>query len=304
MNPDNRLGFPLVASSPPAPVTSENPAANTHNGPWTVHVVTPPASLKPPYSSTPVSLTTRPASSSFAQNFPLRMSAEPREGVDEGRGRGSSWGDGDCSGERLLKRSGNVRRNSADDVLDRGSGYAPGDQSFNTRRNSATKISCVTGGVGGGDVRETVGRVSKHGERCSERSANNPRISPEPAAADTISTYRPATRLRIDSDDQRGAVLKETSSSAVGARVECGAGGRTGHERSGNLGGPAGESDMGETGGVITQPLLLEHPFFRGLPGWGGPGTDGAWDESKLTACSLMSPELRHVLDLRHFDPK
>lgn len=60
----------------------------------------------------------------------------------------------------------------------------------------------------------------------------------------------------------------------------------------------------GEVTGVSVQPLLLEHRFFCGLPGWGGQESGGAWDESKLMVCAVMSPDLRDELDVRYFDPK
>lgn len=48
--------------------------------------------------------------------------------------------------------------------------------------------------------------------------------------------------------------------------------------------------------------LLLEHVFFGGLPGWGGPGTGGAWDDMELKRCPVVVPELRDALDVQHFD--
>lgn len=50
--------------------------------------------------------------------------------------------------------------------------------------------------------------------------------------------------------------------------------------------------------------LLLEHPFFRGLPGWGGPGTDGAWEDEELKESAVIAPALQGALDVRHFDPR
>eukprot|EP00752_Nemacystus_decipiens_P011872 g10529.t1 len=50
--------------------------------------------------------------------------------------------------------------------------------------------------------------------------------------------------------------------------------------------------------------LLLEHVFFRGLPGWGGPGTGGAWEEAQLEGTAVAVPALRDALDVRHFDSR
>ncbi len=50
--------------------------------------------------------------------------------------------------------------------------------------------------------------------------------------------------------------------------------------------------------------LLLEHIFFRGLPGWGGPGTGGAWDEAQLEGSAVAVPTLRNPFDVRHFDSR
>lgn len=320
VNPDNRLGFSPVgslrraasATSRNAPVTSQNLNANTQNGPSMVHVVTPLSSMEPPHFARPASSTIRPASSSFDQRDRPHVRAEWKEGVDVGRGRGSSWGTGDFSRERFLERSGNLRRYSADDTLDRGSEDAARDQSSNTRRQSATKASSIRGGAGAGDVGESTEQISNPGQR----SLTNLRASAAPA---TISTYKSMARLTSDPDDQRGVLFTHQSNSARGAHLKDGAKRCTANEESLSLGGPAGESDIiqvptitgdngkereGKSGGDMAQPLLLEHAFFRGLPGWGGPGTDGAWDELKLAASSLMSPELRHVLDVRHFDPK
>lgn len=49
---------------------------------------------------------------------------------------------------------------------------------------------------------------------------------------------------------------------------------------------------------------LLEHGFFRGMPGWGGPGTGGAWDETKLEGLAVVVPSLRDVFDVQHFDSR
>ncbi|CAM9641848.1 unnamed protein product [Ectocarpus fasciculatus] len=50
--------------------------------------------------------------------------------------------------------------------------------------------------------------------------------------------------------------------------------------------------------------LLLEHVFFRGLPGWGGPGTGGAWEDGKLEGSVVAVPDLCDALDVRHFDSR
>lgn len=50
--------------------------------------------------------------------------------------------------------------------------------------------------------------------------------------------------------------------------------------------------------------LLLEHVFFRGLPGWGGPGTGGAWEDNQLEGTAVAVPALRDALDVRHFDSR
>lgn len=50
--------------------------------------------------------------------------------------------------------------------------------------------------------------------------------------------------------------------------------------------------------------LLLEHGFFRGLPGWGGPGTGGAWEDAELEGSSVAVPALSDALDVRHFDSR
>ena len=50
--------------------------------------------------------------------------------------------------------------------------------------------------------------------------------------------------------------------------------------------------------------LLLEHGFFRGLPGWGGPGTNGAWEDNKMEGSSVMVPSLRDAFDVQHFDSR
>lgn len=49
---------------------------------------------------------------------------------------------------------------------------------------------------------------------------------------------------------------------------------------------------------------LLEHGFFRGMPGWGGPGTGGAWDETKLEGLAVVVPSLRDAFDVQHFDSR
>lgn len=49
---------------------------------------------------------------------------------------------------------------------------------------------------------------------------------------------------------------------------------------------------------------LLEHGFFRGMPGWGGPGTGGAWDETKLEGLAVVVPSLRDTFDVHHFDSR
>lgn len=50
--------------------------------------------------------------------------------------------------------------------------------------------------------------------------------------------------------------------------------------------------------------LLLEHRFFRELPGWGGPGTGGSWEDWELEGSSIVVPALRDALDVQHFDPR
>ncbi|CAN0097671.1 unnamed protein product [Scytosiphon promiscuus] len=50
--------------------------------------------------------------------------------------------------------------------------------------------------------------------------------------------------------------------------------------------------------------LLLEHVFFRGLPGWGGPGTGGAWEDAELEGVAVAVPALFDPLDVRHFDSR
>lgn len=50
--------------------------------------------------------------------------------------------------------------------------------------------------------------------------------------------------------------------------------------------------------------LLLEHGFFRGLPGWGGPGTGGAWEDAQLEGTAVAVPALRDAFDVRHFDSR
>lgn len=77
-------------------------------------------------------------------------------------------------------------------------------------------------------------------------------------------------------------------------------------------------SDQGDKGNIVpkmsrrcsrvkkhTIPvLLLEHLFFRELPGRRGPGMGDSWEETQLAALSIMSPDLEDSLDLRHFDPR
>ncbi|CAM9607027.1 unnamed protein product, partial [Ectocarpus sp. 8 AP-2014] len=50
--------------------------------------------------------------------------------------------------------------------------------------------------------------------------------------------------------------------------------------------------------------LLLEHVFFKGLPGWRGPGTGGAWEDAKLEGSAVAVPALCDALDVRHFDSR
>lgn len=52
------------------------------------------------------------------------------------------------------------------------------------------------------------------------------------------------------------------------------------------------------------QLLLLEHGFFRGLPGWGGPGSGGAWKDAQLEGTAVAVPALHDALDVRHFDSR
>ncbi|CAM9273789.1 unnamed protein product, partial [Hapterophycus canaliculatus] len=49
---------------------------------------------------------------------------------------------------------------------------------------------------------------------------------------------------------------------------------------------------------------LLEHVFFRGLPGWGGPGTGGSWEDAELEGVAVAVPALFDPLDVRHFDSR
>lgn len=71
-------------------------------------------------------------------------------------------------------------------------------------------------------------------------------------------------------------------------------------------GGSAAGAEVGLRAGSSSagRLLLLEHPFFRGLPGWGGPGTDGAWEDEELRESAVVAPALRDALDVRHFDPR
>lgn len=76
------------------------------------------------------------------------------------------------------------------------------------------------------------------------------------------------------------------------------------------LAGPDGKSSKGVTvpstlqTSVRKPSLLLQHRFFRGLPGWGGPGTGGAWEDTKLEGLAVVVPELRNALDVQYFDPR
>lgn len=63
---------------------------------------------------------------------------------------------------------------------------------------------------------------------------------------------------------------------------------------------PAGSGSTRSRG----PPLLLEHGFFRGLPGWGGPGTGGAWEDAQLEGATVAVPALRDAFDVRHFDSR
>ncbi|CAM9169297.1 unnamed protein product [Laminaria digitata] len=60
----------------------------------------------------------------------------------------------------------------------------------------------------------------------------------------------------------------------------------------------------GREGEKAEPALLLEHRFFSGLPGWGGPGSGGAWEDGKLGATAVGAPALRHALDVQYFDPR
>lgn len=63
-------------------------------------------------------------------------------------------------------------------------------------------------------------------------------------------------------------------------------------------------SSSESTRGPPPRLLLLEHEFFRGLPGWGGPGTGGEWDDAELQGSAVAVPALCDALDVRHFDSR
>lgn len=67
---------------------------------------------------------------------------------------------------------------------------------------------------------------------------------------------------------------------------------------------PVGAGSGSASSGQPPPLLLLEHGFFRGLPGWGGPGTGGAWDDAQLEGTAVAVPALRDALDVRHFDSR
>ncbi|CAN0432802.1 unnamed protein product, partial [Ectocarpus sp. 12 AP-2014] len=67
---------------------------------------------------------------------------------------------------------------------------------------------------------------------------------------------------------------------------------------------PGGARARGASCGERPPVLLLEHVFFKGLPGWGGPGTGGAWEDAKLEGSAVAVPALCDALDVRHFDSR
>lgn len=241
------------------------------------------------------------------QISPLGVVAESRRPV--GEERDNNQGDGDPFGERILERSEHVRRHKAGDVVGGSEGVA-GEQSLGSVTNrSLSSLSAAAMGESG-DIEGTGERVSEHGERSSPRSASDPQNDARAPTATTTATTpvsRSALLVGSDSGDERPVMLKQRSSPALDARVGQQVAERARRARSGSWGGKEGDSDAREKSAArkaVARPLLLGHPFFWALPGWGGPGKGGVWEESKIVACSFMSPELDHVLDLHNFDPK
>lgn len=269
-------------------------------------VATPASSTDLPFPD--VCSSASPPSSPARDQTSRLISAESRRPVGEHE-RDSSRGDGCCSGERVLEQSEHVEHHKADDIA--------GEQPLDSIASESVS-SLFTAPMGeSGDIAGTGERVSEHAERVSEHAERPSSQSPSdpqndakaPTATTTAATpaSRPALSVDGDSGDERPVMLKQRSSPALDARVGQQVAEHARHVRSGSWGGKGGGLHARGKSGVretAARPLLLEHPFFWGLPGWGGPGQGGVCEESEIAACSFMSPELDHVLDLHNFDPK
>lgn len=147
------------------------------------------------------------------------------------------------------------------------------------------------GGVGGArpDVGQSNG--SKHGDGIAAIPLEAP-------------SEQCGNRLQNCSANVTGAVSDSWCDDV--AREGCGNGenASVGKEAEDNSLGAESAVETPGSSGSAKSVFLLEHCFFCGLPGWGGPGTEGAWDELKLEESAVVVPELRHALDVKHFDPR